>query len=260
MRRPAVTWLGHHTVPAAQEDPGAVGFAEHDVLPVEVADTAASLTSMHRLGAQPWPGSRCPGRLRAFPTIAVVGLDIAAVRDTVAKAGGLTGTGKWPTSRMPAVPPAHAATRGDWALNGRRWGRVGQHEARRSRCRPQRRPMEVADTAVAPCSMFTSRSRNTRDLAATFAVPCPMHEPDAALVNAVARGHTWFDDLVTWRAKSVNEIAAREGLTPRYVSRVLDLAFLPPTLVEAVLEGRQPVDINAEQLSRSERELLWSDI
>jgi site-specific DNA recombinase len=84
-------------------------------------------------------------------------------------------------------------------------------------------------------------------------------EPDPALVKAVARGHAWFDELVTGRAKSVNEIATREGLTPRYVSRLLDLAFLPPTLVEAILEGRQPVDMTAEQLSRSERGLLWSE-
>jgi site-specific DNA recombinase len=84
-------------------------------------------------------------------------------------------------------------------------------------------------------------------------------EPDAALVKAVARGHAWFDELITGRAKSVNEIATREGLTPRYVSRLLDLAFLPPTLVEAILEGRQPVDMTAEQLSRSERGLLWSE-
>jgi site-specific DNA recombinase len=84
-------------------------------------------------------------------------------------------------------------------------------------------------------------------------------EPDAALVKAVARGHAWFDDLVTGRAKSVNEIAAREGLNPRYVARLLDLAFLPPTLVEAILEGMQPADMTAEQLSRTERgSLLWA--
>jgi hypothetical protein len=85
-------------------------------------------------------------------------------------------------------------------------------------------------------------------------------EPDPALVKAVARGHAWFDDLVTGRAKSVNEIAAREGLNPRYVTRLLDLAFLPPKLVEANLEGRQPVDMTAEQMSRAERGLLWSRV
>jgi hypothetical protein len=34
-------------------------------------------------------GSRCPGRLRAFPIITVVGSVIVEVRDTVAKTGGL---------------------------------------------------------------------------------------------------------------------------------------------------------------------------
>lgn len=51
---------------------------------------------------------------------------------------------EWPTPRIPAVPAAHAGTRGAWAQsgtwapsgsNGRRWGRVRQHGARRSRCR-----------------------------------------------------------------------------------------------------------------------------
>jgi site-specific DNA recombinase len=84
-------------------------------------------------------------------------------------------------------------------------------------------------------------------------------EPDPALVKAVARGYAWFDDLVTGRAKSVNEIAAREGLNPRYIARLLDLALLPPKLVEVIPEGRQPVDVTAEQLSRAERGLVWSE-
>ena len=52
--------------------------------------------------------------------------------------------------------------------------------------------------------------------------------PDPALVRSVARGHAWFDDLVSGRAPTIREIAAREGLTDRYVARLLDLAFLPP--------------------------------
>jgi site-specific DNA recombinase len=75
----------------------------------------------------------------------------------------------------------------------------------------------------------------------------------------VARGYTWFDDLITGRAKSLSEVAAREGLTPRYVSRLLDLAFLPPKLVEAILDGLQPADMTAEQLSRAERGVVWSN-
>jgi site-specific DNA recombinase len=57
----------------------------------------------------------------------------------------------------------------------------------------------------------------------------------------------------------VSEIAAREGLTARYVARPFDLAFLPPKVVEAILAGRQPIDMSAEQLSPAGRELVWSE-
>lgn len=64
-------------------------------------------------------------------------------------------------------------------------------------------------------------------------------------------------NLSGW-ADSVSEIARREGVTPRYVSRLLELAFLPPKLVEAILAGTQPADITAETLTRGERGLVWS--
>ena len=49
--------------------------------------------------------------------------------------------------------------------------------------------------------------------------------------------------------RSIREIAAREGLTDRYVARLLDLAFLPPAIVEDILDGRQPVEWTSEMLS-----------
>lgn len=54
------------------------------------------------------------------------------------------------------------------------------------------------------------------------------------------------------------ETAAREGLTDRYVARLLELAFLPSATVEAILDGRQPVEWTSETLSRAEQEVVWS--
>jgi site-specific DNA recombinase len=71
---------------------------------------------------------------------------------------------------------------------------------------------------------------------------------DPALLKAVARAHRWFDDLACGRAASLTEIAARAGVTGRYVSRLLRLAFLAPAIVEAILEGRQPADLTAQML------------
>jgi len=79
---------------------------------------------------------------------------------------------------------------------------------------------------------------------------------DRSLVKALARAHRWFDELST--GKSLAAIAAREGLTVRYVGRLIRLAFLAPEIVESIVEGRQPVTLTAEALTRRiELPLSW---
>ena len=73
---------------------------------------------------------------------------------------------------------------------------------------------------------------------------------DLPLLRAVARGHKWFDQLVSARASHAAQIAAREGVNERYVRRLIPLAFLSPAIVEAITEGRQPASLTNEALSR----------
>lgn len=84
--------------------------------------------------------------------------------------------------------------------------------------------------------------------------------PDPALINAVARAHRWFDDLINGHADSLRDIAKTEGVSDRYVSRLLPLAFLAPDIVEAILTGTQPFDLTAEKLTkRTELPLSWAE-
>jgi hypothetical protein len=73
---------------------------------------------------------------------------------------------------------------------------------------------------------------------------------DPALVKAIARGRQWFEDLASGRAASLVEIAKAEGVTDRYVARLLPLAFLAPDIVTSVLAGTQPVHLTTEMLTR----------
>jgi hypothetical protein len=50
-----------------------------------------------------------------------------------------------------------------------------------------------------------------------------------ASFKAVARGYAWRHQLLNGSAQSINEIALREGITRRYVARLLRLGFLAPT-------------------------------
>jgi site-specific DNA recombinase len=70
------------------------------------------------------------------------------------------------------------------------------------------------------------------------------------LLRAVARGHKWFEELPSSRAGFAREIAARERVSERFVRRLIPLAFLSPSIVEAIADGRQQVSFTAEALSR----------
>jgi hypothetical protein len=64
--------------------------------------------------------------------------------------------------------------------------------------------------------------------------------PDAALLRAIAHAHRWFEEPLSGRATSLAAIASREGVTDRYVARLIRLAFLAPKIVEAIAERRLP--------------------
>ena len=80
---------------------------------------------------------------------------------------------------------------------------------------------------------------------------------DPALIKAVVRGRAWFDELATGRARSLEELAKRHSSTRRYIRRLIDLAFLSPRLVDAILQGHQPVELTATRLSEFGLPLDW---
>jgi hypothetical protein len=81
---------------------------------------------------------------------------------------------------------------------------------------------------------------------------------DLSLLKAVARAHRWFNEISSRKARSLAEIAKREGLAVRYVGRLIRLAFLAPDIVESIVEGRQPTTLTTEALTRRiELPLEW---
>jgi site-specific DNA recombinase len=54
-------------------------------------------------------------------------------------------------------------------------------------------------------------------------------------------------------------LAKRDGVTGRYVRRLVGLAFLSPRLVEEILQGRQPVELTTTRLTGLDLPLDWSE-
>jgi hypothetical protein len=87
---------------------------------------------------------------------------------------------------------------------------------------------------------------------------CSAATVDLPLLKAVARAHRWFDELSSGKASSLAEIAEREGLGVRYIGRLIRLAFLAPDVLESIVQGRQPMGLTAEALTRRvELPLEW---
>jgi hypothetical protein len=64
----------------------------------------------------------------------------------------------------------------------------------------------------------------------------------------VARAHRWPEQIVQGKLEGRRSIARLTGLDERYAGRILDCAFLAPDIVEAILDGRQPVDLGIQKL------------
>ena len=73
-------------------------------------------------------------------------------------------------------------------------------------------------------------------------------ERRARLVNVIAKGRRWLDDVISGRVTNITELCAREGCSVRQVNMTISLAFLAPNLVKAAVEGRLPRGIGVERL------------
>jgi site-specific DNA recombinase len=75
-----------------------------------------------------------------------------------------------------------------------------------------------------------------------------IRHPKPSLIKAIARAHGWYEKVVQGDALDMRSLARQAALTERYVGKVFGCAFLAPDIIESILEGRQPHDLNFEKL------------
>ena len=73
---------------------------------------------------------------------------------------------------------------------------------------------------------------------------------DNAMVKAIARGFRWREMLENGTHATIAEIARAEKINESYVGRLLRLTLLAPSVVEAILAGRQPIEMTLAPLMR----------
>jgi hypothetical protein len=119
----------------------------------------------------------------------------------------------------------------------------------------------ASDSAVelTAAAAFTRRGAETKLVLPGLAQQKHSSRCDPALIKAIARGRAWFEELATGDARSLQELAKRDGISRRYIRRLVGLAFLSPELVEAILQGRQSVELTATRLTELDLPLDWTE-
>lgn len=92
------------------------------------------------------------------------------------------------------------------------------------------------------------RGLEVRMVIAGEAPVCEPTKHSQSLIKAMARGRNWYEQLLTRDRVTLNDLAVKSGVNDRYASRILRSAFLAPDIVEAILEGRQPVGLTLDKL------------
>lgn len=102
-----------------------------------------------------------------------------------------------------------------------------------------------ADGAITIRIPMTFRKRGGRKMIMTpdGAPWAPRPRVDNALVKALGRAFRWQQMFETGRYANLTELATAENVTLPYLTSILRLARLNPDLVEAILDGRQPIEL-----------------
>jgi site-specific DNA recombinase len=72
---------------------------------------------------------------------------------------------------------------------------------------------------------------------------------DRTLVKAIVQGRTWWRELQTNTAMTIEDLARREGITGPFVARIVRLAFLSPQVLASVIDGTLPAHLTLKRLT-----------
>ncbi|MDG6078935.1 recombinase family protein [Erythrobacter litoralis] len=83
--------------------------------------------------------------------------------------------------------------------------------------------------------------------------------PHEHLLKLLHRARAWWHMMLD-RKLTVSALAREQQVTSSYASRVVRLNFLAPRIVEAIVTGQQPIDLDAKKLlGLSDLPLAWSE-
>ncbi len=79
---------------------------------------------------------------------------------------------------------------------------------------------------------------------------------DPHVLKAIAKAWSWRRKLESGAAATIQDLADAEGVSDRYVGRMLRLAYLAPAVLDRLLVGRVPPTLSIRDMTAA-AELPW---
>lgn len=80
---------------------------------------------------------------------------------------------------------------------------------------------------------------------------------DPRVLKAIAKAWGWRRKLESGAAATIQDIAETEGISDRYIGRMLRLAYLAPTVLDKLLVGRVSPAVSIKDMA-AVAELAWT--
>ena len=83
-------------------------------------------------------------------------------------------------------------------------------------------------------------------------------EPQEQLLRLLKKARSWWIQMLEGDL-TASQLAAQQGVVKTYVSRVIRLNFLSPKIIESILTGQHPANLDAKRLlAMTDLPLAWS--
>jgi hypothetical protein len=79
-----------------------------------------------------------------------------------------------------------------------------------------------------------------------------------SLVIALARAHLWEELIESGKFGSIKELSEAIGIDSAYVARVMRLTLLSPSIIDAIVHGREPSGLSYRALAEP-LPMLWEE-
>ena len=111
---------------------------------------------------------------------------------------------------------------------------------------------DIAEAVIHPVLRASLRRRGVE---ARLIIGARQRQPDPRLTASLGRAHRWLRDLRT--GHDITSLAQTAGISEGCLRVHLQLAFLAPTIQQAILTGTQPEHLTLHRLTRPEMPADW---